>query len=94
MALVDDDVREVVLRVVAEQEGRITAGAVDAERLVGGHVHAGVLCVVSAVGILVHLRSVVPEDSLHGLQSLRPQFVAIAQEQGAFEPPCVRDSLQ
>ena len=94
MALVDDDVREVVLRVVAEQERRITARAVDAERLVGGHVHACVLGVVPAVSLFVHLRGVVPEERLHRLQPLGPQFVTVAQKQGPLELSGVGDSLQ
>ena len=94
MALIDDDVREVILGVVSEEERRIATRSVDTERLIGGHVHACVLGVVPSVSLFVHLRGIVPEERLHSLEPLRPQFVAVAEKQGALQLSGVGDSLQ
>jgi hypothetical protein len=93
VALVDDDVGEVVLGVVPEKEGWIAVLFVDAERLVGGDMDAGVLGVVAAVRF-IHLGGVGPEDVLHGLEALRAEFVAVAQEQGAAELARIGDAAE
>jgi len=80
-ALVDDDVREGVLWIVAEDERGIAFLAIDAERLVGGDMHASVLRVISSSVFLVNLSGVGPEDALHGLEALRSQFIAVAEEE-------------
>ena len=94
VALVNDDVREVVLRIVAEEERRVAVCAIDAERLVGGDVHAGVLRVVPSSVFLVHLGGVRAEDALHRFEALGAQFVPVAQEERSLELARVGDPLQ
>ena len=94
VALVDDDVREVVLRIMAEEERRIAVLAIDPERLVGGNVHASVFSVIPSSVFIVYLSGVGTEDALHRFQPLRPQLVAVAEEERAFELARVGDPLE
>ena len=82
MALVDDDVAEVVLGVVASEE-RGVAVVVDAERLVGGDDHAGVLFGVAGGGFGGVGREVGGERA----ERLRAEFVAVAEEECAAQLP-------
>ena len=94
MALVDDDVGEVVLGVVGGQEVGVAVLVFHAKGLVGGDVDAGVLGVVRAVRLAVHLGGVGAEDVLKGLERLGAEFVAVTDEQGAGELPGVGDALE
>ena len=94
VALVDDDVAEVVLGVVRGQEvGRAVVG-VHVEGLVGGDVDAGVLGVVGAVRLRIDLGGVGAEDVLERAQALAAQLVAVADEQGAAQLAGVGDALE
>jgi len=84
VAFVDDDVTEVVLRVMPAHEGGV-AVFVDAQGLVGGDVDARVLGRVAAVRVLAHDLGVGAEHIVEADQGLLAQFVAIHQEQRALQ---------
>ena len=94
MAFVDDDVGEIILGIVGGQKARVAVLVFDAEGLVGGDVDAGVLGVVGAVRLAVHLGRVGAEDVLEGLEGLGAEFVAVTDEQGAGELAGVGDALE
>ena len=56
--------------------------------------HASVFRVIPPSIFLVDLSSVGSEDALHCFQSLRSQFIAVAQEKCAFELARVRDPVE
>jgi len=90
MGLVDDDVAEVVGRVVRGQEIGIRFGGVHVERLVRGDQDPGVLLGIAARDG----RRVRSEDVLEGSESLVAELVPIADEQRSAELTGVRDFLQ
>ncbi len=94
MAFVDDDVGEIVLGIVGGQKARVAVLAFDAEGLVGGDVDAGVLGVVGAVRLAVHLGRVGAEDILEGLEGLGAELVAVTDEQGAGEQAGIGDAFE
>jgi hypothetical protein len=90
MALVDDDVAEVILRVMRGQEVRVRLLGVHVERLVGGNQDPRVL-----LRLVTRDRSSVgAEDVVEGAETLGAQLVAVADEQGAAELPRVGDALE
>lgn len=94
MALVDDNGREVILRIKGSQEIGIAVVVLHAKGLVGSDVDAGVLGVVGAVRLAKDLGSVGAKEILKSLESLGAQFVSVADEQGAGELPGIRDTLE
>ena len=86
MALVDDDVAEVVGRIELAEEARVGLVAIDAQRLVGGDVDAGVLRVVACL-LRYDFGGVCAEAVLQRCEALGAQFVAVAEEQRAPELP-------
>jgi hypothetical protein len=90
VALVDDDVAEVVLGVVGEQEVGVGVVGGYVEGLVGGDEHAGVLLGVAGRD----RRGVGAEDGLQGAGALDAQLVAVADEERALELAGVGDALE
>lgn len=88
VALVDDDVAEVVLRVVRGQEVGVGLLGVHVERLVGRDEHPGVLLRVAAG----YRGRVGAEHVLERAESLASQLVPIAHEQRAVELAGVGDA--
>jgi hypothetical protein len=80
VTFVDDDVAEVVLRVVIGEEGGVVVFIADVERLIGGDDDAGVHLGVSGSGYGGIVAEPVEELAL----ALLAQFVAVADEEGAF----------
>jgi hypothetical protein len=90
VALVDDDMAEVVLGIVREEERGVGLVRVHVERLVGRDQDAGVLLgIVGCNGGRVG-----PEDVLHGGQPLGAELVAVADEEGAPELAGVGDPFK
>ncbi len=77
MAFVDDDVAEILRRVVLDEETGAVLVRVNAQCLVGRHQDARVLLRVVAA----HRRGVAAEHVLKCGQPLRAQLVAVAHEQ-------------
>ena len=94
VALVNDDVAEEVGRVVRGQERGVCFVGVNAERLVGGDVNAGVLGVVIAVAVEEDRRGVGAEGIGQGERSLLAQFVPVTHEQGAFHLPGIVNAFE
>jgi hypothetical protein len=94
VALVDDDVAEIVLGVEGGQKVGGAVFGVDVESLVGGDVDAGVAGVVAALGILVDFGGVGAKDVLQGAQALAAEFVAVADKEGAVQLAGVGDALE
>lgn len=87
MALVDDDVAEVVLGVVSDQERRGGIAAVHVKRLVGRDEDSRVLLRVAAR----NGRRVGPELVLEGHQCLASELITVADEQGPTELAGIAD---
>jgi hypothetical protein len=81
VALVDDDMAEVVHGVVRDQERRRRLVGVDVERLIGRDQDARILLGVAAR----HGRRVGSEFVLEGRERLVPELVPIADEEGAMK---------
>ena len=90
MTLVDDDVAEVVLRVVGRQEVGVGVVGVHVERLIGRDEDAGVLLRIAAR----HGGGVRAEDVLEGAEPLASQFVPIADEERPAELAGIADALE
>jgi hypothetical protein len=80
MALVDDNVGEVILGVVGCQEVGVTIFVLHAKGLVRGDVDTGVLGVVRAIRFAEYLGGVRTKDVLEGSHRLFAQFIAVANE--------------
>ena len=94
MALVNDDVGEVVLGIELGEEGFIAALGVNSERLIGGDMNGGIAGVVLAVGIAVNGASGVAEIVRQFAEGLAAQLVAVAQEQSALQLPGIGDAAE
>src|SRR5215471_17985462 len=81
MTLVNHDVAEVIRRIVSGQKVRRAFFRVNVERLIRGHVDAGISGVVPAVRVLEDLRGVRPEGVLQGSQRLGSQLVAVTDKE-------------
>ena len=89
VALVDDDVAEIVLRVIGREEVSRSVFGIDIQGLVGSHMDTGVLGVVASVGLFVNLCRLGAEDPLQRPQRLSAKFLPVADEQGTLEKPCI-----
>jgi hypothetical protein len=81
MAFVNHDVAEIVGRVVGGKKVRCALFRVNVERLIRGHVDAGISGVVPAVRVPVDLRRVRPEGILQSSQRLGTQLVAVTDKE-------------
>ncbi len=90
MALIDDNVAEIVFRVMGQQEISVGLVAVAIQRPIGGDEDACILLRVAARdggGISA-------EHVLESRQCLAAEFVAIANKKGATQLPCIGDALE
>jgi hypothetical protein len=90
VALVDDHVAEVVLGVVRDEEACVSVIRGDVERLIGRYQNPGVPLRVPAR----HLGGVGSEGAVKRPESLAPQLVPIADEQGPAELAGIGDAPQ
>ena len=94
MALVDDNMGEIIFGIVGGQKIRVAVFAFDTEGLVRGDMNAGVFCVVGTVRLAIYLGCIGAEDILKGLDGLGAEFVPVTDEEGAGEPPGIGYSLK
>ena len=90
VALVDDDVAEVVLRIMGREEVGVGVIRGDVQCLVGGNEDVGGLLGVAAR----HWRGVGAEHVLEGSEALGAQLVPVAHEESAAQLPGIGDLLE
>ena len=83
MALINDDVTELIRGIKLSQEGCLAIVSCDAQSLIGCDMNPGILSVVGTIRLAVDLGGIGPEDVLQGGGCLAAQFIAIADKEGA-----------